>query len=163
MKRIAIITGCVALLGWTFRCDRDDPDDDESAVAGPTAMLENRLWVSHMPERANDEMGFVVFLKEGQGAFGRASVWSFYQEVFFFARQGESFDVRFPLTEREKDIVVSTWECEVDDFELCGEVSGDDFGPTKIYSRWDMDVDGKVLGYLPMYVQMERAFLALPQ
>lgn len=106
------------------------------------ALVENRLWLSHLPKSETELSHQLFFFDQGGqrvGARADASKWRVVIDLFEWSKTSTGAAVRFPQYERSERWALRAWRCDGEaqrPFELCMTVNVD--GPTRrYYSRVD--------------------------
>ena len=113
------------------------------------SMIENRLWLEHMPEDELDLTEAIVFVSagepEGMGVLYEFSQFRMYQDLFFWdGDDGDrALNIEFPqepVMSGEYTLTASD-NCDAPpEFELCLTVRSAEGGADTFYSRWDLEM-----------------------
>ncbi len=143
-KKAFVVAMALAAGGYaTYRWTADD------ARPAPThasdSLLQDRLWIDHIPRNDRDPVEIFVALKQDAiGGFHRGSQWTGQYEMFRYEKTGGEIRAVFPQSGSRESIKVKVTECDGDWMDYCLELSGNSRGARRYYSREDW-----VIGSIP--------------
>lgn len=120
----------------------------DSAQDEPPAAVFDRVWMENIPEEPTDYLhGFYVLDAQPAGVFHRSSAFDFHIELFQYSRKGNTFDLRFPQTDKKAKVTFAVKTCDdLPPFDMCLTLSSNPWGgPTKYYGFGDADAEAKAL------------------
>lgn len=109
--------------------------------ASDAKLLQDRLWVDHVPKNDRDPFNvFAVLSEEPLGTFQRTSLWRGQYENFRYELSGAELRVLFPQTADKERLRVSASRCNTEGMDFCLEIEGSTRGVKRYYSRkgWEI-------------------------
>ena len=117
-------------------CHRDDGAEDP-------ALVENRLWVDHLPADDRDMIEVFAALSDensGIGIFQTESVWKGSFEIFTYEGHGGELRVAYPQSGKKETVRARASHCNQAEMDYCLSVKGGR-GAKRYYSQigWEID------------------------
>jgi hypothetical protein len=116
-----------------------------------TELVENRLWIDHMPRSERDTIQvFLTLGDESIGTFQQTSAWRGAYELFQYEGHGGELRIIYPQTGDRETIKAKATKCRENGFDYCLEMAGGSRGVKRYYSMkdWEIgsirDLDSKV-------------------
>jgi hypothetical protein len=136
MKKL-ILLAVVAVVGvgvyrWQTR---------SAEVPGDASLIQDRLWVDHMPRSERDSINiFAALTEQPVGVFQETSVWSGKYELFRYEAHGEELRIVFPQNGDNEKVRAKARRCNEGGMDYCLELSGSSRGVKRYYSRegWEI-------------------------
>jgi len=112
-----------------------------SAPSTHKDLVENRIWIDHMPRGERDTIqAFVTIGDESVGAFQSASVWRGAYELFRYEGHGGELRVVYPQTGERETLRARATSCGKDGWDYCLELDGGSRGVKRYYSMRDWEI-----------------------
>jgi hypothetical protein len=116
-----------------------------------TELVENRLWIDHMPRSERDTIQvFLTLGDEGIGTFQQTSAWKGSYELFEYEGHAGELRIIYPQTGERDTVKAKATKCRENGFDYCLEMAGGSRGVKRYYSMkdWEIgsmrDLDSKV-------------------
>jgi hypothetical protein len=140
-RHLIAALGASLLFGAFAGCSCSSGDGE--ATAEDPSLIAGRVWFEKKPERAEELVHHLFVAKRpARGAFIRASAYQVNLEIFEYERDKQKVRLVFPQDARKKAFDFKITSCDVDDFELCLELSDNPWsGPKKYYAMREADAD----------------------
>ena len=117
--------------------------DDSPAKPADASLMQDRLWIDHMPRNDRDIIQlYAALTEEPVGIFFAGSQWKSQQELFFYEVSGDQMRIHYPQTQEKEKVKATARECHEREMDYCLELSGNSRGAKKYYSRKGWELDG---------------------
>lgn len=138
-RQLIAALGLTVVVGAFAGCSCSEGD----TAAEDPSMLAGRVWFEKKPERPEDLIHHLFVAKRpARGVFARASAYQVNLEIFEYERDKEKVRLVFPQDARKKAFDFKITACDVDEFELCLELSDNPWsGPKKYYAMREAEAD----------------------
>ena len=104
-------------------------------------LVENRLWIDHMPRTERDTIQvFLTLDEEAMGTFQATSAWKGSYELFRYEGHGGELRIVYPQTGDRETIKAKATKCREAGFDYCLEMSGGTRGVKRYYSMEDWEI-----------------------
>jgi len=105
-------------------------------------LVQNRLWIDHMPKNDRDTIQvFVTLSDESLGIFQATSGWKGQFELFTYEASGDQLRVVYGQNGDKDTVRAKARKCSDGGMDFCLELSGNSRGVQKYYSLegWELD------------------------
>lgn len=119
---------------------------DHTAAATEDKLLQDRIWIDHMPRNDRDTINvFVALTEQPMGVFQASSQWKGAYEIFRYEAHGDELRLVFPQNGDREKITAKARRCNERGMDYCLEVDGASRGVKRYYSRkgWEVGADVK--------------------
>jgi hypothetical protein len=111
------------------------------APAQHAELIENRIWIDHMPRTERDTIQvFLTIDEEGMGIFQASSMWKGSYELFRYEGHGGELRVVFPQTGERETLKAKATRCNDSGFDFCLDLDGGTRGVKRYYSMQDWEI-----------------------
>lgn len=141
MVAVAVAAGGYAMYRW----QASDTTPAISATEASSSIVQDRLWIDHIPRNERDTFQiFVALTQEPVGAFQAASRWQGKYELFRYETAGGEIRAVFPQTGSKETIKFKVAKCDTGGMDYCLDLAGSSHGVKRYYSREEW-----VIGAMP--------------
>jgi hypothetical protein len=135
MKKLMLGVVVLGSLGYGVYHWRAD------APSAHKELVENRLWIDHMPRTERDTIQvFLTLDEEAIGTFQATSAWKGAYEVFQYEGHGGELRIVYPQTGDRETVRAKATKCREAGFDYCLEMSGGTRGVKRYYSMEDWEI-----------------------
>lgn len=143
MKKALVVMALLS--GATYATYRWLGSDDTVAPVADSSLVEDRLWIDHMPRNDRDIIqAFIAVTDEPIGIFHAGSQWKQQSELFFYEQHGGELRLHYPQTGEKEKVKATARTCSERDMDYCLELSGNSRGVKRYYSRKGWELGGKL-------------------
>ena len=140
MKKALVVMALLS--GATYAAYRWIGSDDTATVASES-LVQDRLWIDHMPRNDRDIIQvFIALTEEPIGVFHAGSQWKQQSELFFYETHGGEVRIQYPQTGEKEKVKATARTCSEREMDYCLELSGNSRGVQRYYSRKGWEIDG---------------------
>lgn len=141
MKKTLMVT--LLLAGSAYGTYRWLGSDDAPRAKANASLVQDRLWIDHLPRNDRDMLQlFVALTEEPVGVFFEGSQWKQTQELFFYEAHGGELRLAYPQTQQKEKVTAKATECHEGEMDYCLELSGNSRGVKRYYSRKGWEIEG---------------------
>jgi hypothetical protein len=135
MKKLMLGVAVLGTIGYGVYHWRAD------APSAHKELVENRLWIDHMPRTERDTIQvFLTLNDEGIGTFQSTSAWKGSYELFQYEGHAGELRIIYPQTGDRETVHAKATKCRDAGFDYCLEMSGGTRGVKRYYSMEDWEI-----------------------
>ena len=135
MKKLMLGVAVLGSVGYGVYHWRAD------APSAHKELVENRLWIDHMPRTERDTIQvFLTLDEEAIGTFQATSAWKGAYELFQYEGHGGELRIIYPQTGDRETVKAKATKCREAGFDYCLEMSGGTRGVKRYYSMEDWEI-----------------------
>ena len=142
MKKLMLAVVALGALGYGVVHWRAGSSRSTHESRAQTELVENRLWIDHMPRTERDTIQvFLTLGEENVGTFQATSAWKGAYEVFRYEGHGGELRLVYPQTGDKETLKAKAVACREAGFDYCLELAGGTRGVKRYYSMRDWEID----------------------